>query len=517
MIIYEKIVLINGKLKQNKLYVLLIFLLFSIIAIKYLNIDMYLTKRPCSMHVWAQCMRASIARNYYEESFNFFLPRLHNVLDGEGITGLEFPLVNYCVAILYKIFGFNEGFFRGFVLFTLFLGLYYMYKLSFNKFNSISISLLVVGVCFFSPVLVYYSSNFMPDTTSLGFVLVGWYCFFKYLSLQNKKYMYIMFLLFALASLVKVTSLISIGVIISVLILDYFKFFHATNENRFLIVNKRPFIVLVFLTILLVFSWYYYANWLSEAYHSNAFTLGSVYSQSKEKFWEIWKVIRYKWFYEYYNPIFYFALLFMIYCIAIFWKSVNRLYFVITFFTVLGSFAFTMLMFYQFKNHDYYIIPLLTSVFLLTFVFMDLINTLSLKYFMSLKYIVSLGLLFVLIENSKYSKINFLDRYSESYYVNTGDFSQYYDLEPVLRLLDIKKHDITLVGSDYTYCNALYLMNQVGYQFNEYNKDDLNRLFNYNPKYLILNDTAKFNNSYPNNLNSKIIGHHKGLIIYKLY
>ena len=213
MISIKKISFINEKLKQNKLYVFFMFLLFSIIAIKYLNIDIYLANRPCSMHVWAQCMRASIARNYYEESFNFFLPRLHNVLDGEGITGLEFPLVNYCVAILYKIFGFNEGFFRGFVLFTLFLGLYYMYKLCFSKFNSISISLVVVGVCYFSPVLVYYSANFMPDTTSLGFVLAGWYCFFKYLNLQNRKYMYIMFLLFALASLVKINSLISIGVI----------------------------------------------------------------------------------------------------------------------------------------------------------------------------------------------------------------------------------------------------------------------------------------------------------------
>ena len=326
-----------------------------------------------------------------------------------------------------------------------------------------------------------------------------------------------MFLLFALASLVKITSLISIGVITSVLILDSLKFFHSTNKNRFLIENKRPFIVLVILVISLVFSWYYYANWLSETYHSNAFTLGSVYSESRDKFWEIWKVIKYRWFYEYYNPIFYFALLFMISFMVIFWKFVNRLYFVVTFFTVIGSFAFSMLMFYQFKNHDYYIIPLLPSVFLLTFMFMDLINTLSLKYFKPINYVVSLALLFVLIENSKYSKINFLDRYSESYYVNTGDYSQYYDLEPVLRLLDMKKHEVTLVGSDYTYCNALYLMNQVGYQFNEYNKDLINNLFKYNPKYLVLNDTAQFNRVYPNNFKNKIIGHHKGLVIYKLY
>ncbi|MBK7965050.1 MAG: hypothetical protein IPK10_07010 [Bacteroidetes bacterium] len=66
--------------------------------------------RPQSVHQWAQCDRASVALNYYQEDMNFFLPRVHNLDNGSGITGLEFPFVNYAVAILYHILDFMNGF-----------------------------------------------------------------------------------------------------------------------------------------------------------------------------------------------------------------------------------------------------------------------------------------------------------------------------------------------------------------------------------------------------------------------
>ena len=141
--------------KYKKYLPILFFIIASVFVFKYLNIDENLAKRPRSIHSWAQCMRASISKNYAEESMNFSLPRLHNVLDGDGITGLEFPFVNYSVAILYKLFGFNEAYFRGFVYFSLFIGLFSFFLLSKSFLKSILISLLVVGLCFFSPVLVY--------------------------------------------------------------------------------------------------------------------------------------------------------------------------------------------------------------------------------------------------------------------------------------------------------------------------------------------------------------------------
>ncbi len=91
--------------KYKKYFPIIVFLIAAVFVFKFLEFDENLAKRPRSIHSWAQCMRASIAKNYAEESMNFFLPRLHNTLGGEGITGLEFPFINYSVAILYKLFG----------------------------------------------------------------------------------------------------------------------------------------------------------------------------------------------------------------------------------------------------------------------------------------------------------------------------------------------------------------------------------------------------------------------------
>ena len=504
--------------KIKKALPLIIFVIALLFVVKYLKFDEHLSKRPSSVHVWAQCMRASIAKNYYEESFNFFYPRLHTVLDGEGITGLEFPFVNYSVAILYKFFGFDEFYFRGFMMLSLFIGLGFFFFLCNSFIKNTFISLLIVGLCFFSPVLVYYTTNFMPDVTSLGLVLIGWYMFFRYLKTKKMKFLYWLFLVFTLASLIKVTSLISFCVLICLLVLDKLRFFNSTNKGLSIINDKKKLIFLIITGFVLVFGWYAYAQWLSAAYHSNAFTLGTEYAKTKEQFLEVWDMILKNWEGEYYRPSFYYSLYYMLIIIIVFAKYVSRLLFSITFFTTLGSIAFALLMFKQFTNHDYYIIPLLPSVFFLILTFFDLIVRLSNNFFPPIKYVISYLALLTLFSNAAYSRDHYLDRHSPNYLQYTGDFSQYYDLETKLRSLGIKKHEVTLVGSDYTYCNGLYLMNQMGYQFSDYNNVDyLNSLLALKPKYLILNDTSAFNKAYPNNFKDKIIGNHKGLIIYKLY
>ncbi len=83
----------------------LLFLLFLSILYGYLGFYTMLTKRPQSVHQWAQCDRASVALNYAQESMNLFLPRVHDMNNRTGITGMEFPLMNYLAAILYKFFG----------------------------------------------------------------------------------------------------------------------------------------------------------------------------------------------------------------------------------------------------------------------------------------------------------------------------------------------------------------------------------------------------------------------------
>ena len=54
------------------------------------------------MHQGAQADRASVAWNFWYESMNFFEPRVMENRAAEGIAGMEFPIIPYLVALLYK-------------------------------------------------------------------------------------------------------------------------------------------------------------------------------------------------------------------------------------------------------------------------------------------------------------------------------------------------------------------------------------------------------------------------------
>ena len=99
----------------------------------YLGVYKYLDRRPCSVHSWAQCQRASIAQSYYRDNMNFFLPRTQNYTKNGGITGVEFPIIYYSAAVCYKLFGFNEIYLRVISLSIVTLGIFFFFLLV-NKF-----------------------------------------------------------------------------------------------------------------------------------------------------------------------------------------------------------------------------------------------------------------------------------------------------------------------------------------------------------------------------------------------
>jgi hypothetical protein len=505
-------------MKLNKILKTAFFLISVHFLFAYIGVYKTMNLRPRSIHSWSQCERASIALNYYQVDMNFFKPKIHRALDGEGVTGLEFPFVNYSAAILYKLFGFHEIYYRTFVLATLLFGLLLFYFLSFSFTKNYLLSLASVGAAYFSPVLIYYSANFQAETTSLGFVLASWYFIIKYFNTSQKKYFYLFFTFATLAALVKITSLIIFGVVIGLVILDRFKFFHKTRNNVELVPNK--FLVLFYcaLGVILTFGWYKYAAWLSEKYHSDAFLLAQRIVTDKKEAITIWGYIKKTWVDQYYAKETYVLISCVVIALILGYKKVSRLLFTITFLTFLGSCCFVFLLFFQFRNHDYYIIPLLPFVFLLLLTFADFVSRLAENYFPPLKFIVVIILFFNGKECVMKCKENFSFRYDPAIFALTGDFTAYEDLEPKLRSLGIKRTDITLSGSDATYCNSLYLMNQMGWVYDDTTDPKwLEAIFNSgNIKYLVITDSSKFNKKYPNNFKDKIIGYHKGLFIYKI-
>lgn len=512
----------SDKIKET--FAVILFLTALFCFYDYVGIFEVMDMRPCSIHLMAQCERGSIALNYSNWDMNFFQPRIHKFDHGdEGITGMEFPLIQYIPAICYKLFGFNEIYYRGFILLSIIFGLCMFYRLMYSVNGNYFVSIGLTFAASLSPALVFYSNNFMPDVTSLGFVLAGWYYFFKFLKNEGKSKLYyrLYWVLMVLAILIKVTSFISLTVVFCLVILDLLSFFKKNTPSGFLFSRTQKLIIVrgyVFALIIVV-AWYLYARWLSQHYKVEGFLLSQTILTNVQDFIDFWAYIYKIHVFEYfaYEGYILIAALFCILAIAV--KYVSRLYFTITVLLLLGNLFFIYLFFMQFYDHEYYIIALLPFVFFLALTFADLLKRVSMKYSQIITYVFIIALFFNVKESVRACKRDYYTKYQPKYIRWVGDFESYWDLEPKLRKLGVKKSDYTLSGFDMSFCNSLYLMDQLGYTFKENIESAALKSLIENPryKYLVISDSAKFNKMYPNNFQNSILTTHRGLIIYKLH
>lgn len=510
------------KAKVNSKWILLFTILFFFIAINsyhnYLGLYDHVGKRPCSVHIWAQSARASIALNYYRTDLNFFKPHIHKFLEGEGVTGLEFPLVNYVPAILYKLFGFNEIYYRGFVLFTIVIGLLFFYLLinSYIKNCLVSFGLILSAYC--SPVMAFYSINFMPDVTSLAFTLIAWFFFFKFLkSDQTKKY-FILFMTFAtLSALIKITSLITIIAVVCLVLIDYTSYFKRQKKGV-LFENKKKLLLYLCSGIIVVLAWYTYSFWLSKHSKTQSFTMQTALITDIPTAMEVLGRIKDDHLFEYYPYENYILYICFIGVMLLGFKFVDRVLFTSFAIVTLGNLCFFYFLFYQFKDHDYYVIPILTSVFFLILIFADILSKIRFNYFKWIYAIFLVILFFNLKESMVWTKRD-LDKRFDTAYIQYFDRSRPYDdLEPKLRKLGVLRTDKTLSGFEDGWCNSLYKMDQVGYTFTDTTRasriDSLLTIYQF--KYLVVSDSARFNKLKPKDLKTEILTTHRGLIVYKI-
>jgi hypothetical protein len=288
--------------------------------------------RPQSIHQWAQCDRASVALNYYQDGFGFFTPKTHNIINGTGITGLEFPLINFLAASGYYLFGFHEYIYRFIVLLIVAFGMIAAFAISkrfiSNRFYAVLPPLLLIA----SPVLTYYSFNFLPESVSLSLSLIAWYFFLC----RNDKGLFLTALFCSLAVLIKVTSVINpVAMLASALF--------TVKSNAI--------------------AWYAYAAWLNEHYHSSVFLLHAKPSFNLEEIIAVWQAMEKTWFWRFYS-VNYFILLAVV-TIPLFVTIRKKISLLASIVMLLyaGAFSFFLLMCSQFKEHDYYIIPLMPALF----------------------------------------------------------------------------------------------------------------------------------------------------------
>ncbi len=156
---------------QNIYFWIILFFLVRLIGI---------TNPPLeTAHNWRQTTVTMVARNFYEIDNNIFYPRIDIAGEKTGITGMEFPVLNYLIYLLSQIFGYQHWYGRLINLIISSLGILFFYKLVKKYFTEklafASTLILLVSIWF------AYSRKIMPDTFSVSFILMGIYFGTNYL------------------------------------------------------------------------------------------------------------------------------------------------------------------------------------------------------------------------------------------------------------------------------------------------------------------------------------------------
>ncbi|MCK4747877.1 MAG: glycosyltransferase family 39 protein, partial [Bacteroidales bacterium] len=164
---------------------------------------------PFSIHMWRQSDCLSFTLNYAQEGMNFFEPKIHwSGDDPEGRTASEFPIIYYIVAGLWKIFGQHEWILRAINLLIVYLGLFYLFKFCRKYLESDFWATYIPLLVFTSPVLVYYSNNFLMNAPSFGLVLIALYYYWQFIAQKRTSGFNIALVLFLVAGLLKITALL---------------------------------------------------------------------------------------------------------------------------------------------------------------------------------------------------------------------------------------------------------------------------------------------------------------------
>lgn len=422
----------------------------------------------------------------------FLYPEVNENRCIDGIVSCELPLTPYLSAALYKVFSYDEFWFRllSFVFFS--LGMFALFLWLKTRMNSI-VSFLLVCLLQCSPILMFYAANFLPDITALGLSLMALYLFTRlYLPhpyLPNFKSKWIEFLLiaclsFAVAS--KTTTAIHLLSLMGIVGLSFIK---ALNIH---IVNRKRAISVLLLSCFIPLVWYFWSKHLAATHNSQYFMMRIPIPDKLEDYKTAWLIYLANWPQQTFSEplifIFSGALL-----LPLFLKRfISNELFYLSVINLIGSVAFLFLMIDQFKYHDYYIICLMPAFVLNWLALSEAIQKLPTKmWYIKVATLFALVWMFSIQYNG--GTTNLRERYTPGNYWEQSHLpaESYDSLKHQLIALGIDRNQCVVAGVDPAPNNMLYFLHLRGHRYSpEHDSARMDHIINgSHPKYLISNDS----------------------------
>ena len=340
---------------------------FAFIINLYLDYFKIFEMIPQGIHFMRQTDSLSIITHYIKSGMHFWEPGILNLESTDGKTASEFPLFYYLIALVYKLVGDHQNILKVFNTVVVFTGFFHIYKLFLQNTKDI---LLSIGITIFlssSLVIYYYTNNYLPDATALGFTLIGCYYMYQgFVSDVSNRKVNLGLLLMILASLLKVSFFVYPATfVITYLVADIL----IQKTSIKLAFNKRWLTYVLFcLGIVLIGSWVLFVKNYNQVNHGYFLVKArSFFDADHIDRMEVKKNIIGWWADSYYPTLTkYFLTNFFIIALIRFNKT-HTTKFILSMFSLLGVFVFFMLFFLQFKEHDYYFLAIVPALIIATF------------------------------------------------------------------------------------------------------------------------------------------------------
>jgi hypothetical protein len=432
-------------------------------------------------HSWRQTQTQTVIDNFYKVDFNILNPRLDDLHYPDGIYRMEFPLGQWLVASLYKLFGSHLYITRLFFYITTFISVFGMFKLTFALTQNKLTSLLTAWFFLFSPVLYYYSVNPLPDNLALCFgvwSIYFWICYLK----QHKNYLFILSCIFLTLSVAVKLPFIVFGAM-------YLSKFYDKQADK--TINLR-YVLIPFFVMIPSLVWY---AWVIPTWGGNGVVKGII--DNDKTILQLLDIMQFNLFSTMPELLVNYAtvplLIIGFYFLFKKLEFKNVIHRSFVFIGILLIIYFLYEMHLIDKVHDYYLFPFLPMLFLIV---AYAIQSILSRPFSNLKYMMLLS--FLVSPITAYLRCN--TRWNTE---SPGFTKEYLTHKKQLQQL-IPEHAKVLVCGDGSRSIVLYHLQRKGYSLgtNEMKEKDIREGLDRGTTFLITDCNVDTNQVLKNHVNS---------------
>ena len=268
----------------------------------------YMDEYPTHIHAWAEQDHYALALGFINNGFDLFHPEtmIYNKQfpgwwqepSATTITSADFPIHEYTVALLMKLFGTTSPWvFRLWTLLWAVIGLLFVYRIAFLVTKKFTKSLFVTFVALCSPVFVYYSNGFLPSIPALSMGIIGLWFYLRYCEDKKRRHFHLGIAFLTIAMLMRTTFAIEL---IAVLCFELLRVIRKEST----LPDKLPSILISAALFLAYFLWNRHLRNL----HGTIFLNQLVPPDDWQDFKELVADTYHKWTFHYFQRLQYLAL-----------------------------------------------------------------------------------------------------------------------------------------------------------------------------------------------------------------